>query len=145
MWKRLISLVAVCGAACAAIALKPDRPADYPPLAVTVEVAEASAEARAIAERLTKKDQLIGGLIVGIVRLAEAAEAVIALNREWPAVPPKLYEGYPGRSLSVRVAHMLVAAVEKRLDAGDPRRDAILARLIHDLSDITAGGKSAPD
>jgi hypothetical protein len=85
-------------------------------------------------------------VIAGDLRLAEAAEAVITLNREWPPLPPEFYETYPGPSLAARVAHMLVGAVEHRVAPDDPRRDEILRRLIRELRDvIAAGGPSAAD
>src|SRR5262245_16521894 len=121
MRKSSITVLVACAGACVAIALKPDRPAHHPPPVPTAGiVVEAPPEVRATAERSALKERLIDRLIAGDLRLAAAVEAVIALNRDWPPLPPELYEVYPGRSLVARVAHMLVGAVKRRLAADDP-------------------------
>jgi hypothetical protein len=147
VWKSSITVLVAYAGACMAIALTSDRPADPPPRAPTDGlVVEAPPEVLAIDERWAKKQRLIDRLIAGDLRLAEAAEAVIALNRDWPPLLPERYEAYPGRSLDARVAHMLVGAVELRLAADDPRRDEILGRLAGELGDVTAAhGRSASD
>src|SRR5262249_4879205 len=142
--KPSISVLVACAGACGLIALRLDRPADRrPPVSTSPVVGETPAEIPAIAERSAKKGGLIDRLIAGDLRLADAAEAVIGLNRDWPLLPPELYEVYPGGSLRERVAHMLVGAVEFRLAADDPRRGEILGRLATELRDIVAAGDGA--
>src|SRR5262245_34039428 len=145
MRKTLITVLVACTGAYGVIALKRNRPADHPPqVPRTKFVSEAPPEIAAIAERVAKKERLLERLIAGDLRLADAAEAVIALNRDWPPLPPESYEVYPGRSLRERVAHMLVRTVELRLDPNDPRRGEILRRLDGELGDITAAGGRSP-
>lgn len=127
MRKTSITLLLACIGACGAIALNPDRRSGHPPTdPATGLVEKASPEHLAVAERSAKKVRLMKLLIAGDLRLVDAVETVIALNRDWPPLPPERYEFYPGQSLRERVAHMLVGAVEHRVAADDPRRDEIL-------------------
>lgn len=146
MQKSSITVLVACVMASGVIALRPDRRPEYqPPVPAAEVVLEASPEAMAIADRLAKKERIIHRLIAGELHLFEATNAVIALNREWPPVPPELYDVYPGRSFEARVAHMLIRATERRFGADDPRRNVILIRLSRELGDICVGGRSAAD
>jgi hypothetical protein len=136
----IIALVA-CAGACGVSALIPGRPADPPPPVPMSQAAiEPPTELQAIAERGAKKEKLIARLIDGDLRLAAAAETFLTLNRDWPTLPPDLYEAYPDRTLTEQVAHMLVGAAELRLAADDPRREKVLDRLASELGDIAAAG-----
>jgi hypothetical protein len=141
MRKSTITILVACVGTCGAIALKPDQPADRPPPDPTSGLmVETPSEVLAITERAAKKEQLLDRLIVGDLRLDGAVETVIALNRDWPLLPPDLYEAYPGRSLNEQVAHMLIGAVSLSLAADNPRREEILCRLTGELGDIAATG-----
>lgn len=87
----------------------------------------------AVDARAGKKAMLVDRLVGGEVTLAEAARAYLALNREWPVVPADRYDGYPGRTLGERVAHVLADGVEIRV-RDDPRRAAVLDRLACELA-----------
>jgi len=144
--KSSIIVLVASAMACGVIALRPDRRPEHQPQVPAAEVVmEASPETLAIADRLAKKDRLIHRLIAGELHLFEATNAVIALNQEWPRVPPETYDVYPGRSLEARVAHMLIRAAGRRFGADDPRRNVILVRLSRELGDISVGGRSAAD
>src|SRR5262245_21201010 len=144
--KSSIIVLVASAMACGVIALRPDRRPEHQPQVPAAEVVmEASPETLAIADRLAKKDRLIHRLIAGELTLFEATNAVIALNREWPLVPPETYEVYPGRSLETQVAHMLIRASECRFGSDDPRRDVLHNRLTRELGDISVGGRSAAD
>jgi hypothetical protein len=141
MRKSYIITLVACAGTCGVIALKPGRPTNPPPPDPTSGLlVETPSEILAITERWEKKERLVARLTDGDLRLADAVEAVLALNGDWPQLPTTLYEAYPGRALPERVAHMLVGAVELRLAADDPRRDVVLGRLASELGDIAAAG-----
>jgi hypothetical protein len=145
MRKTSIALLVAWAAVSGALSLALNGPAGEPdPTRATEICGEPLAEVPAVLDRVARKNRLMERLIAGELRLAEAAEAVIALNREWPRLSPESYQAYAGSSLAARVAHMLANAVEHRLTADDPRREEVLRRLSRELGDIAAAEARSP-
>lgn len=141
----VIALAVVAGAA-AAFFLR--APAPRPPAAVAEVDRDGLvvAESAAVLARTTAKERLYDRLAAGDVALADAVREFLALNREWPAVPPERYDRYSGRSLGARAARRIVEFVRVRL-AGDRRRDEVLGRLTCELTvldDWKPGWEFAP-
>lgn len=103
------------------------------PVTRGVVVAPVDARGRAVVERLAEKERLLRRLIAGALRLAEAVDRVLDLNREWPPLPPGRYDHYPGETLRERVAAALVRCAELST-CGDPRQPAITRRLDAELA-----------
>jgi hypothetical protein len=137
--RNAIPVLVLCAGVCGIVCLGRGRPAADAMGPAGVEVAAAPAEIRAIVRRNAEKEWVIGRLITGSLRLAEAVAAVLDLDREWPPVPPHHYEWFPGRTPAERVAHALVAAAEHRI-ADDPGRDAVRRRLAAELGELVAAG-----
>src|SRR5438094_4215193 len=88
-----------CATAWAILFLAADRRAgnNPPPAPAAADraVSAAPPEVAAIDDRSAAKDRLLTRLIAGGLRLADAVEAVLALNDDWPAVPPGWYDSFP--------------------------------------------------